>query len=245
MKNSLATSTTSTLFCMIMALWGSVVSGDAAASRFATGVPPEVRERILELEQLVGFDIYRGLIRKPYSESIFRTLLDESHEGQVDVAFWSLMLLSEMIEQVEIPEAVLRQAAERLTTEFPNRSFETDEAASSMNRSVALVLWQIEADTTPTLEDRVRYFGTSIEEYARVDSRITDKAIDRLVEIGTEDAKSVILDNLKNSRRIRIGLDVQETLSIGLKKMALLDELDGLQKSDAVRILGRTISQQF
>ena len=227
------------------ALLLSILTPEAVAKRFSSDVPKEVQAGILELDNVIGIDIGTGIISKSYSDHMIDTLLGALNNQYPDVKHWSLTLLAEVIKQFDVPKVTIVQAIKpAIDRLIKDRIGSTEKADIALVHVAKRVLWQVKFREISDDKKRLEFLKDNIENTLDGNFYYSFEALDWISEIGTDEAKNVLLKKLSESTKRSIPEDIIDKLNASLEKLEAIQVLKSLDPLGKAKRLKELISKQ-
>lgn len=239
------------IFTLILFMGGALVFASqkierrqqgTLAKKSSDGSPEEVRKRIRELEIVGGFDSQRGLFTKPYKSARVTALIEGLNSKHREVRGAALRMLEKLVKQPDVPQAtgqvILREVAsvERVYKD------PTSAEEHSLVQMAQRVSWQIQVRAIGNSERHLEALRDSLED--RTDGFYYPfEAMDLLVEVGTEQARTVLEEKWAESQSRSMSQKFLDRLRISIEKIDLSQRLTPLSPSNQVGELLRSVEQ--
>ena len=210
------------------------------AKEVPAGTPEDVREAVLGLEELVGYDRARGLLTRPYREETVEALVEAVSSPVAAVQRAALELLALAVRQLDLPGEILHQRilppVRGITETTGPQSPERARAAELARR----VLWHAEIRALTHPGQRAEALAAALDN--RQDGYYYPiEALAYLAEMGTQDAREVLEAVLAATERRSLSPKLVARVQITTMKVELKMRLRDLAPEAQVTVLSEAL----
>lgn len=218
--------------------------GGIAMEMFDEKESPEVRAQREKLSEVCGFRMNR--VTKPYSDDMLQTLVEALRKKELRA--WTLNILLAVVEQYDIPRAVsdqLLKPALNALAAGPLKKESADESLVTYRAQEAL--WHLKVRELPSAAERLEFLRGYLNEPTNIARHsyyeYADYAMGYLVAMGTEEAKGVLQEKLREFEEQKNEKQLVKDLQFNIERITILLTLPPMESEQRVTAL-RTLLVQ-
>lgn len=231
---------------LLLAMAVSMPCSTALAKRFPSDTSPEVQASILGLEESVGYNVATGIIAKEYSSEMLDSVLGALGSREIELKTHALRLLVAMLTQLNVPRETLTEVIVPAVRAAMDEGNLFGGASASISQIGKQILWEIEYRTIVDAAERIAFLRSHIETRRGV-SHYSIAAMNYLAELGSEEARAVLLEELNEAVDRGVSGEHVARLKMALQKLELVMQLQRPEANKRVeRLLGtiRSVAKQ-
>jgi len=219
--------------CILIAF--TLTTSLAEAKRFSSDVPLNAQATIQRLDSIVGIDIHRNIITKPYSESMIDNLSQALRSKYFQVRNRSLTLMEHVVKKFRISRQIIDQKIKPAMEEI---------LANEGNFLAKRVLWQIQLNRISDENERLEFLKIEINKLNASDNYYFFEALNYFADTGNENAKFFLEGSLNEAIRTSMAKDRIAKLEVSMEKIMVVRAIGKIDANNKVKTLSALIDQQ-
>jgi hypothetical protein len=223
---------------LLLLLGWLLPGGGMAMEFFDERDSPEVRAQRAKLGEVCGFRMNR--VTKPYSDDMLHTLVEALRKK--DLRAWALILLSSVIQQYDIPRALSDQVLKPALNEIAAGPLEKENTGESLfTYSAQTALWRLKVRELLSSTERLEFLRGYLKEpkgsARRFYYEYAHSAMEYLVAMGTEEAKGVLQEKLRELEGQKNEKQMVTDLRFNIARITILLTLPPVDSEERVTAL--------